>query len=285
MALNALASALGPDRVTAAPFLPHAWRDLAIQVALAARAHTLPRFGAALAVQDKGEGVFDPVTDADREAERAMRAVLERAVPDHGIHGEEFGIVRADAEWRWVLDPIDGTRAYISGFPTWVTLVGLMCDGEPVLGVIDAPAAGLLAVGSTRQTERGPAAAELHERGSVRPIRARACAALDQATLSTTSPDLFLEPRHRRGWAAARTGSKLQRYGGDGLAYALVAAGLVDGVVETGLKAYDLVAPIALVRAAGGLVTSLDGGDPLEDGTVIATGDPAVHRALLACFV
>jgi myo-inositol-1(or 4)-monophosphatase len=270
--------------VSAAPSLPSAWRDLALQVALAARAHTVPRFGAALAVHDKGGHAFDPVTDADRDAERAMRALLEREVPDHGIHGEEHGMVREGARWRWVLDPIDGTRAFISGFPTWVTLVGLLCDGEPVLGVIDAPAAGLLVVGWTRPTERGPAAAELHDRGGVRPIRARGCPSLDLATLSTTSPDLFTSNRHRRGWAAARTGSKLQRYGGDGLAYALIAAGLVDGVVETGLQAYDLVAPLAVVRAAGGVATSVDGGDPLADGTVIAAGDPAVHAALLACF-
>lgn len=249
----------------------------------------MPRFGQPQPVSDKGLLAFDPVTEADRRAEQAMRRVLAREVPEHGIHGEEHGLHLASAPYRWVLDPIDGTRAYISGFPTWVTLIALLFEGEPLLGLIDAPAVGVTVLGLVCDAGAHRAGAyRIEGRGiegrAFRPLATRPCPSLDRATLATTGPELLPSPAILKAWWRACARSRLQRYGGDGFAYALLARGLIDGVVEAGLKPYDLAAPLAVVRAAGGLATSFDGGDPLQSGQVIAAGDPRVHAALRLLF-
>ena len=244
--------------------VPDEWIRLAHRLADAAREQTVPRFRTALTVDDKAAGAFDPVTIADREAERVMREILAEEVPDHGVLGEEHGERVSDSPWRWVLDPIDGTRAYIAGFPTWVTLVGLCHQGRPVYGIIDAPASDDRWAG-----------------GSARPAGAvRACPDLSQAILSTTSPELFRRGADRAAWQALSARSRMRRYGGDGYAYGLVANGLVDAVVESGLKAVDVTAVIPVVRAAGGIVTGWDGGDALR-GHLVAAGDRRVHAQIL----
>ncbi len=213
-----------------------------------------------------------------------MRALLDARAPDHGVLGEEHGATRTDADWRWVLDPIDGTRAFISGFPTWVTLIGLAWRGVPVLGLIDAPAVGARVWGHVVGADGVAPGAWIRDPGGEREARVRPCASIGAAILSTTSPDLFTAPTEREGWARVRDAARLVRYGGDGFAYALLAAGRLDGIVESGLQPYDMVAPIAVVRAAGGLATGVSGDDPLAEGALVAAGDPAVHAALRRAF-
>ena len=238
---------------------------LAHRLADAARAETVPRFRTALAVDDKADVGFDPVTLADRSAEAAMRALLQTEVPEHGIVGEEHGTAAGASEWRWILDPVDGTRAFIAGFPTWVTLIGLFRGEEPAYGLIDAPA--------TDDRWAG---------GLGRPMRpgVRPCADLASAVISTTSAELFRTPGTRAGWQALCARTRLRRYGGDGYAYGLLAAGHLDGIVEFGLQLYDVAAVIPVVRAAGGQITGWDGGSPVR-GHVVASGDPRVHDQIL----
>lgn len=245
------------------PAIPEAFVRLAHRMADAGREQSLPRFRSRISVDDKDPGRFDPVTEADRAAEAAMRALLDVEVPDHSIIGEEHGTRRTDSPWTWVLDPIDGTRAFISGFPTWVSLIGLLYEGEPAFGLIDAPGTG------DRWVSHGDPT-----------LAVRACSDLSQATISTTTAELFATPAHTAAWTALQARSKLRRYGGDGYAYGLLAAGHIDAVVERGLQIYDVAAVIAVVRAAGGRVTGWDGGDPLR-GHLCAAGDPAVHAQIL----
>jgi len=245
--------------------VPDALVALAHRVADAARAHSLPRFRAGIPVDDKRpQARFDPVTEADRAAEAAMRELLADQVPLHGILGEEHGETASDSDWRWILDPIDGTRAFISGFPTWVTLIGLLHQGQPAFGLIDAPA-----------TDDRWAGGAGHPSGGVRP-----CASLEQAVLSTTSAEMFRTPGEHAAWQALCARSRLRRYGGDGYAYGLLASGHIDAVIESGLQLYDVAAVIPVVRAAGGRVTGWDGGDALR-GHVVASGDPRVHEQIL----
>jgi inositol-phosphate phosphatase / L-galactose 1-phosphate phosphatase / histidinol-phosphatase len=227
-----------------------------------------------LAVDDKAD--TSPVTIADREAEAAMRALIAEHYPAHGILGEEHGSDRTDAEFVWVLDPIDGTKSFISGVPLFGTLIALLHQGRPVLGVIDQPI--------SRERWRGLAGQPTTFNGA--PIRTRACSALAAATLFAGSPDQY---RGADTEATARLiGSvKLTRYNGDCYAYGLVASGFIDCVVEAGLKPYDFCAILPVIEGAGGVMTDWQG-KPLglaSDGRVIAAGDRRLHelaRARLA---
>lgn len=217
--------------------------------------------------KDDGSG-FDPVTEADRGAEAAIRRRIEVQFPEHGIIGEEYGEDRPDAEFVWVLDPVDGTRAFISGLPLWTTLIALRHQGRPVIGAVAAPALDEVFLG-------GPTGAWRLTSGVASPIRTRACPALGQAVISTTDPILF-DAAQRRGWDALRAASRLARLGCDAYAYALVAAGRMDAVAETGLKPWDWAAPLALVRAAGGVVTDWSGNEPEGESSLLALGDPVL---------
>lgn len=229
----------------------------------------LPLFRSAYEVEDKGaaDGArYDPVTAADRAAEAAIRRLIEERFPSHGVIGEEYGADRPDAEWVWVLDPIDGTRAFIAGFPVWTTLVGLRHLGRPVLGSIGQPYVGELFIGS----ERG---SRLMSRGSSRPIRVRACDGLANAVIATTDPDMF-EGAEADAWRRLRTAVRLARFGCDAYAYAMVAMGQLDLVVETGLKAWDIDAALPLLAGAGGSVCDWEG-RPVggEGGRIVLAGD------------
>jgi histidinol phosphatase-like enzyme (inositol monophosphatase family) len=227
-------------------------------------------FRTPVGVDDKPDA--SPVTVADREAEAVMREILLRAAPDHGIWGEEHGGERLDAEWVWVLDPIDGTRAFITGMPLFGTLIGLLHRGRPVLGVIDQPilAERWLGVSGRRSTFNG------------RPISTRPCDSLAKAYMYSTAPLMFpgdMEAPHRNLADAV----KLFRWGGDCYSYGLLALGLVDLVVEASLKLHDFCALVPVIEGAGGLVTDWRG-QPLDkdsDGTILAAGDAAGHRAAL----
>jgi histidinol phosphatase-like enzyme (inositol monophosphatase family) len=243
---------------------------LAHSLADAARPISARYFRTPVTIDDKSDA--SPVTIADREAEAAMRAILTREVPAHGVYGEEHGVERADAEYVWVLDPIDGTRAFITGLPIWGTLIALLHRGVPVLGIIDQPILKerWLGVSGQQSTFNG------------KPIGVRACPRLDSAYMYSTAPIMFPGDTLRKH-EALTTAVKLFRWGGDCYAYGLLASGHVDLVVENELKLYDFAALAPVIKGAGGLITDWRG-NPLDmrsDGSVLAAGDPAVHRAAL----
>ena len=253
---------------------------LACRLADAAGAASLPHFRArGLGTDNKREGgKFDPVTVADREAEAAIRAVLAVERPDDAIFGEEQAPTKGTSGLTWVIDPIDGTRAFISGLPTWGTLIALDDGNEGCIGVVDQPHIGERFVGVIAGEGRR---AWLTFRGESSPIATRACSKLADATLYTTTPDMFSR-REFEGYGKVQEQVRLARYGVDCYAYALVALGQVDLVIEASLNAYDIAAPTALIRAAGGIVTNWRGGDCRWGGQAIAAGDPAVHAEALA---
>jgi histidinol phosphatase-like enzyme (inositol monophosphatase family) len=243
------------------------------RLADAAAGAIMPHFRTRFAVEHKGGDGFDPVTAADLAAEEAIRALIASAFPEHGIVGEELPAVRADAESVWVLDPIDGTRAFISGLPLWGVLIGLLSKGRPVLGMMAQPFTGERYAGDgTKAWYTGP--------GGPRNLATRPCEKLADATLFTTSPFLFTDdelPAYRR----VEAGARLTRYGCDCYAYAMLAAGHADVVVEAGLKPYDIVALIPLIEGAGGKVSTWDGGSAAGGGRIVAAGDPRLHDEVL----
>lgn len=216
-----------------------------------------------------------PVTIADRTAEQAMRAVLSERCPGHGILGEEFGLQNADARLRWVLDPIDGTRAFITGRPTFGTLIALLDGDTPIIGIIDQPVTGERWVGAAGRTTTftGPMGGR---------VGARACSAMSAAELSSTTPHMFDEATAR--WDALRAATGRTYYGGDCYSYGLLALGQIDIVVEAGNKVWDWAALVPVVEGAGGRVTDWAGGKlhPDGDGRVIAVGDPALLKPTIA---
>jgi myo-inositol-1(or 4)-monophosphatase len=239
----------------------------------------LPFFRTALGAKDKNVGgMFDPVTEADHAAEAAMRRLIEETFPHHGIIGEEFGSVRSEAEFVWVLDPIDGTKSFLAGMPIWGTLIGLLHNGVPTYGMMAQPFTRERFVGDRQGAVwRGPG---LNHALVERRLATRLCADVGAATLLTTSPLLYSDAKlaaFRRVEAKAR----LSRYGGDCYAFAMLAAGHVDCVIESGLKAYD-IAPLApIIEGAGGVVTDWDGGSPAQGGDILATCGRKLHEDVL----
>ena len=244
------------------------------QLATASGETILPFFRTSLGADDKNAGgSFDPVTAADRAAEQAMRTLIRRHFPEHGIIGEEFGNDRGDAEYVWVLDPIDGTKSFIAGMPVWGTLIALMRLGEPVFGMMHQPFI------RERFTGDGQAA---HYRGPAgnRDLHVRACASLSDAILFTTSP-LLMKEADRAIFQRVENAVKLSRYGGDCYAYCMLAAGHVDLVIETELKAHDIAPLIPIIRGAGGIVTSWEGGPAEAGGRVNAARESRGPKARL----
>ena len=234
----------------------------------------LPFFRTSLGVEDKGSAAgFDPVTAADRAAEVAMRTLIKRSFPEHGIVGEEFGNEREDAEYVWVLDPIDGTKSFIAGFPIWGTLIALLHKGTPVFGMMHQPYIGERFSGDNGSANyTGPSGA--------RRLTVSRCASLKEATAYTTSP-LLMKPADRAQFAKIESAVKLARYGGDCYSYCMLAAGHLDLVVETELKPYDIAALIPIITGAGGVVTTWDGKPAQNGGRIVAAGDPRVHEAAM----
>jgi len=240
----------------------------ALKLAAAARAETLPRWRDGVTAEHKGDGAFDPVTDADREGERVMRALIEQHFPDHGVSGEEFGVTGGTSPFTWSLDPVDGTRSFMCRLPTWTTLIALLENGEPVLGVIDAPVLGETYVGRGGQSW-------LYGNENNVEVRTSGCTSIDDARLSTTDPYLFNEPRP---FERIRERAKVTRYSHDGYAYACVAAGSLDLVIESGLKAHDYTALIPVVRGAGGYIGDWNGGEDFGPGQVIAAATRELYE-------
>lgn len=242
----------------------------------ASAAVILPLFRSDHGLEDKGAGknlpreshaAFDPVTQADRGAEAAIRALISAHFPEHGVIGEEYGEDRPDAEFVWVLDPVDGTRAFISGLPLWTTLIALRHQGRPVLGAIGQPFLDEIFVGHA-------GGSRLVSRGQTAPLKVRACADLTDAVIATTDADACFDGAERGAWLQVRAAAKLARLGCDAYAYAMVAMGKMDMVIEAGLQSWDIEAAIPVIEGAGGLVTDWRG-QPVgqNGGQIVISGD------------
>ena len=250
--------------------------DFMRRIAHAAAAETLPRFRSQGKVTNKLTESFDPVTEADREAERAIRTLISAEYPDHGILGEEHGSENTTSRHVWVIDPIDGTRAFISGLPVWGTLVGLTADGDAVAGMMSQPFTGeLFYANASGSYYEGP--------GGPRRLATRKTTDLAQATLFTTTPALF-KGEARKRYDQFETRVQLARYGTDCYAFAMVAAGCVDIVADPGLKPYDIVALIPIIEKAGGVVTTFEGGPAEKGGDILAAATPELHAAAMAAL-
>ena len=261
-------------RLTISPDGRRAAIATAHRIADAARRETLAHFRTSdLPVESKDATAFDPVTVADRAAEAAMRDILARERPEDAVFGEEMGRSAGRSGLTWVLDPIDGTRAYMSGTPTWGVLIALADEDGPVLGVIDQPYIGERFVG-------GFGVAEVVGPRGRRGLATRAPRPMSEATLFTTFPEVGT-PQEGAAFRRVAAQARLTRYGMDCYAYALVAAGQIDLVIEAGLSAYDIQAPIAVIEAAGGIVTDWQGGPAHGGGQAIAAANPQVHAAAL----
>ena len=218
-----------------------------------------------------------PVTIADRTAEQAMRAVLSERFPEHGILGEEFGLDRPEARYRWVLDPVDGTRAFITGRPMFGTLIALLEEGRPILGVIDQPISGERWIG----VEGLPTVFE----GGPGRVGCRACPTLATAELSCTAPEIF-GTAEGVAWRRLQAATRRTSWGGDCYAYGLIALGGIDVIAEAGLKVWDWAALVPILEGAGGRIVDWRGA-PLraeggESGRVLAVGDPALLAPAIA---
>jgi myo-inositol-1(or 4)-monophosphatase len=240
----------------------------------AAGPQILPHFRVGTKIENKEKKTgFDPVTQADKAAERAIRALIEASYPSHGIRGEEYGNKPANSSYTWVIDPIDGTRAFVSGLPVWGVLIGLLKDGVPVLGLMDQPFTGERFIG-------GPQGAKWVRNDVCRSMQVRKCTDLGHATLCTTDANLFVG-EECGVFETLRTQTRLQRFGLDCYAYGALALGCVDLVVESGLKDFDICGLIPVVEAAGGQVTNWCGQSAAKGGQIIASGDPELHAQVL----
>jgi len=227
---------------------------------------------AELKIESKSDAT--PVTIADRTAEEVMRALIEKSYPDHGIFGEEFGFVRTDAEYAWTLDPIDGTKSFVTGMPIFGTLISLMRNGRPFLGIINQPILNERWIGMTghRSLFNG------------RPIATSGVTRLADAAQYSTDPDMFRRPKDRKKVDAVLAEVKSRRYGGDCYAYAMLANGFVDLVIECGLKIFDFMALVPVIEGAGGVMTDWNGDalTPESEGHVVAAASAACHAEAVA---
>ncbi len=251
--------------------------EFAHDLALAAGEAILPHFRNALAVEDKHNFMgYDPVTVADRAAESVIRAAIKARFPTHGILGEEHGREAGTSVLTWVIDPIDGTKSFILGHLHWGVLIALHDGTRPIVGVMHQPFVGetfLGSAGGTAQWRRGTAS---------RVLRTRACPRLAEAWVVTTDPRQFASPARQEAFARVSEGARFLRYGGDCYCYTQLAMGLADVVIESGLQPYDVQALIPLIEAAGGVITDWQGRPCDQGGDVLACGDPALHRELIA---
>ena len=246
------------------------------QAAEAAAEITLRYFRADMLVENKaGETAFDPVTEADRQAEIAIRESLRVQFPDIGFYGEEHAAIVSDSGLTWVVDPIDGTRAFMIGMPLLGTLIGLFDGQDAILGVMDQPFLKERYI-ATAGTE-----ARLYSASGIRSLRTRNAAVPADATMYCTTPDMFVSQSSQAAFQRVKAAARLTRYGGDCYAYALLASGFVDIVLDCDLKPYDIVALIPLIEAAGGVVSNWEGGSAVDGGYVLACASSELHAQTL----
>lgn len=235
----------------------------------------LEYFRKSIPVEDKRHGdYYDPVTEADKRIEALIRERLLRVFPDHRISGEEHGTV-GEGSTYWVIDPIDGTRSFISGMPTWGILLGLVVEDRPLVGIVHQPFTGETWLADPDDGAR------LRLGNTESPLRTRADATLDDAVLYSTHPGMFQPPGLLERFQQLSARCRLQRWGGDCYAFALLAQGSIDLMVDSSLMPYDILPLVPIIEGAGGVVTDLHGRTPLEGGTVIAAANPALHAAAL----
>jgi histidinol phosphatase-like enzyme (inositol monophosphatase family) len=248
--------------------------DFLVELAELAGRVVLPYFRTRMEVDNKGSGRFDPVTAADRAAEQVLRTAIARRYPTHSIIGEEFGEQRGTSSLRWIIDPIDGTRAFMSGLPTWGTLIGLWDGDRPLCGLMSQPYIGELFLGTNEKAvwRRGEQSQILKTRGTT---------GLEMASLFATTPEMFDSLIEAPAFARISAQVRMTRFGADCYAYCALAAGHVDLVVEAGLGLYDIAALIPIVEGAGGVVTDWRGGRVTTGGRVLAAANPAIHALAL----
>lgn len=244
------------------------------KLATAAAGETMSRFRQKIEIENKLDDGFDPVTAADKSAERAIRAVIEETYPDHGILGEEEDNKNLDSEFVWVIDPIDGTRAFITGLPVWGTLIGLYQNGRAVMGMMDQPFTG------ERFLSDGQSSFMKLRGGEPQNLKTSNVTDLSKASMFTTTPELHTGDNSRRYFALEKE-INLPRYGVDCYAYGMLAMGHADLVCESDLKPYDIGGLIAVVENAGGVVTKWDGGRPEMGGDCLAAATPELHAKAL----
>jgi histidinol phosphatase-like enzyme (inositol monophosphatase family) len=244
----------------------------------AAGAVIRPYFRRPMAVEEKKSssgGDFDPVTMADKQAEQEIRALIAENFPDDGILGEEFGDTPGTSGYRWVLDPIDGTRAFIAGQTMWGSLIALEKNNEKLLGLLDQPFLRERFVG------HGGRAEFISPQGNA-PLNTRRCAKLAEAVITTTHPLTHFSAEEAAQFATVEAQARLSRYGGDCYAYGLLAMGFIDLVMEAGLRHWDTAALIPIVEGAGGIITDWEGNPVTDRSNVLAAGDARVHAEVLA---
>ncbi|HUR43119.1 MAG TPA: inositol monophosphatase family protein [Aestuariivirga sp.] len=248
------------------------WQELtrfAIALAKASAAEILPYFRRNTEIGVKQGPLWDPVTEGDRSGERVIRAMIEERFPDHGIHGEEYGVKDARSGFTWILDPVDGTRSFVCGMPTWATLIGLNFGGIPTIGLMHQPFVGDMFYGN-------PQGAWLDHRGNCEPIATRTGINLSAATIGTTAPELYRLPKDREAFARLRKRARLTRYGGDAYFFALMAAGHMDIAMDADLQIYDIAPLLPIIGGAGGVYTEWRGGDAAKGGNIITAGSQAL---------
>jgi histidinol phosphatase-like enzyme (inositol monophosphatase family) len=250
-------------------------RNALLDAADTAAARTLPRFRTPLEVESKEDGYFDPVTKADRQAEVAVRTMLAIRFPKHGIIGEEMEAKPARSPYTWIIDPIDGTRAFVTGVPVWGTLIGLMVDGDAVAGLMAQPFTGEVFISL-------PGEAGYYRGGTRADLRTSGVTELGKAKMTATSPEIFERAGLEAPWNAMRKAVLTTRYGLDCYGYAMLAAGHIDLVVEAGLKDVDICPMIPIIENAGGVVTTWDGQPAEQGGNCVAAATPELHAAAMA---
>jgi histidinol phosphatase-like enzyme (inositol monophosphatase family) len=249
-------------------------RRTLIEAADVAALETLPRFRTKLAVENKWAVGFDPVTEADKQAETAIRDLITARFPSHGLIGEEWDPKLSDSAFEWIIDPVDGTRAFISGVPVWGTLIGFMAEGRALAGLMAQPFTGETYIGLPGEAR--------YLRGEVdQVIHASGVTELPKAKLSTTSPEIFDKPHTRAVWDTIRPMALQTRYGLDCYAYCLLAAGHIDLVIEAGLKNVDIAPLIPIIRNAGGVISTWDGGPAEAGGNCVAAATQELLDAAL----
>jgi myo-inositol-1(or 4)-monophosphatase len=252
----------------------NALTDFARSLADAAAAAILPFFRSDNQVDIKPGAVWDPVTEADRAGERIMRHMIEQRFPDDGINGEEFGMKQGRSGLTWILDPVDGTRAFICGMPTWTTLIGLSLDGSPKVGLMNQPYVGECFYGN-------PSGAWCDYGGTTRRLRVKPARPLAEAIFCTTAPELYRSDEEKRVLASMSSTTRLTRYGGDAYFFCLVAAGQIDIAMDAQMQAYDIAPLIPIVEGAGGQVSTWEGGSAANGGNVAATSSAGLMEQVL----
>ena len=248
-------------------------RATLLAAADAAAQITLPLFRTDLGVDNKLAAGFDPVTEADRGAETAIRAIIGESFPDHAIIGEEWGN-SGQGDYTWIIDPVDGTRAFITGVPVWGTLIGFAHKGVAIAGIMSQPFIGETFLAT-------PDGASYQRNGVTQPLRTSGQTDLAPAKVFTTTPSLFRTPDLLAKWHAIEAATRLQRFGLDCYGYALLAAGQADIVIEPFLNTYDIAALVPIIRQAGGAIACWDGSEPTAGGNVVAAATPALLEKAL----